>query len=161
MAGSCSPSRRESKRRARLGPRHWRGGPVPLREEPAQALAFSPDGSLLALARGNEIEVWDTADWRLRRRLAAHAQSVEALAFAPNGRLASGSDDRSIRLWDAAQGRELLTLRGHLGGVTSPGVHSRQPTARLRRQGTDRQGLGRDPSARGARVPGYDHRDAR
>ncbi len=93
--------------------------PLPLRKEPAQALAFSPDGSLLALARDKEIEIWDTAGWRLRRRLSAHARSIDALAFAPNGQLASGSDDRSIRLWDAAQGKELLTLRGHLGGVTS------------------------------------------
>jgi serine/threonine protein kinase/WD40 repeat protein len=95
--------------------------PVPLGEEPANTLAFSPDGSLLALARGQEIEVWDTVDWRLRQRLAAHARSVEALAFAPNGWLASGSDDRSIRVWDATQGRELLALRGHTGGVTCLG----------------------------------------
>ena len=98
--------------------------PLPLRGDPAQALAFSRDGSLLALARGTQIEVWDTAEWRLRRRLAAHAQSVDALAFAADGRLASASDDRSIRLWDTAQGQELLVLRGHTGGVTCLGFTS-------------------------------------
>lgn len=91
---------------------------VPLPDEPAQALAFSPDGRLLALARGKEIEVWDAAGWRLLRRLAGHTLNVEALAFAPDGRLASASDDRSIRVWDATTGREVIVLRGHTGGVT-------------------------------------------
>ena len=104
MAGSCSLSRRKVKGVRGWDPDTGAEVPVPLRKDPAQALAFSPDGSLLALARGNEIEVWDTGDWRLRRRLAGHTQGVEALAFAADGRLASGGDDRSIRLWDARRG---------------------------------------------------------
>src|SRR5262249_44730597 len=116
--------------------------PVPLPKEPSHALAFSPDGSLLAMAREKEIEIWDTNGCRLRRRLAAHGRSVDALAFAPNGPRfrqrrslhpsvgrrpgAGGADPARARRW-----RDV------------PGVHRRQPTARVRRQGTVCQGLGR------------------
>ncbi len=134
--------------------------PVPLRKEPAQALAFSPDGSLLALARDKEIEIWDTAGWRLRRRLAAHARSIDALAFAPNGQLASGSDDRSIRLWEVAQGQELLTLRGHLGGVTCLAftADSRRLVSGDKEQAVKVWDVTHPPEGRS--VPGYDHRVA-
>ena len=42
------------------------------------------------------------------------------MAFSPDGqRIVTGSDDGTAKLWEAATGRELLTLKGHKGGVTS------------------------------------------
>ncbi|HEU4328315.1 MAG TPA: hypothetical protein VFS21_34575 [Roseiflexaceae bacterium] len=87
------------------------------------ALAFSPDGALLASsAFGDpEVRIWDVASGRLVRTLSGHTGWVRSLAFSPDGALlASGATDASIRLWEADSGRSLRTLSGHtnwLGGL--------------------------------------------
>lgn len=99
---------------------------VDLRSEPGEnfleelpsyvtALAFSPDGSQLAVASFDspDIRIWDL-ETREVRRLKGHEAFVSALAFTPDGkRLLSGSGDRTIGIWDVATGRRLTTLLGH------------------------------------------------
>ena len=60
------------------------------------ALAFSPDGKVLAVA-GNlpEIRLWDVADGRLLATLKGHSERVLALAFSPDGTLLASSGARS------------------------------------------------------------------
>jgi WD40 repeat protein len=69
------------------------------------ALAFSPDGNLLA-SGGQEkaIRLWDMNSGDLvGLPLGGHIDSVTSLAFNPDGRLlASGSLDNTLILWDAA-----------------------------------------------------------
>jgi WD40 repeat protein len=67
-------------------------------------VAFSPDGSLLASAGGDEtVRVWEVASGRLLATLTGHTQAVTSVAFSPDGRwLASGGLDGAIILWNAA-----------------------------------------------------------
>ena len=42
------------------------------------------------------------------------------MAFSPDGqRIVTCSDDQTAKVWDSASGKELLTLKGHGGGVAS------------------------------------------
>ncbi len=107
------------------------------------ALAFSPDGRLLASGAQdeNEIIIWNLATGQELRRLRGHSGWIRSLAFSPDGRLlASGSTDTTIILWDVASGRPLRTLEGHtdfLGNLafspdgSSLASASRDGTARL------------------------------
>ena len=83
---------------------------------PVTAVAFSPDGKLLATA-GNAIKLWDVSSGKQLRALAGHSpmyplpSMVSSIAFSPDGKyLASGGMDNQIKLWDVASGRELLVI---------------------------------------------------
>ncbi|MGO8748951.1 MAG: WD40 repeat domain-containing protein [Thermoguttaceae bacterium] len=102
------------------------------------AVAFSPDGKLLAIggavpakngyARG-EILVWDVASSQQRHVLAGHPGAVGALAFTPDGKILAsggqrqyalhlGEEPQNVKLWDVASGRELATMLGQGDQVT-------------------------------------------
>lgn len=90
-----------------------------------RALAFSPDGKLLAAAGGNpgqfgEIKLWDVAGRNELRVIRGHRDNIFAVAFSPDGRtLATCSYDRLIKLWDVASGNEIKTLKDHTDAVFS------------------------------------------
>jgi sugar lactone lactonase YvrE len=88
------------------------------------ALAFSPDGTLLAVGSGEpsrtgEISVWSVANGqRVRTFERPHRDCVLSLVFSRDGRwLASGSADRAARLWSLADGKMLRSMEGHSGHV--------------------------------------------
>jgi WD40 repeat protein len=104
------------------------------------AVAYSPDGRLLASAGGGnpfwgvqgpasitpgEVMLWDAASGAPVRTLRGHTNQVKAVAFRPDGRwLASGSDDGTARVWDVPTGRQVRLFPGQPRPGASPAVHS-------------------------------------
>lgn len=95
------------------------------------ALAFSPDGALLASgggvpSRDGEVVLWNPADGsRVREIPSAHSDTVFDVAFSPDGTLlASVGADKFAKVFEVSSGRLVRSFEGHthhvLGVAWSP-----------------------------------------
>ncbi len=71
---------------------------------PVMAVAFSPDGTLLASACEDEgVQLLDAQTGEVKRTLAAHPGGVLSLAFSPDGKTLAVAREDTVRLWDLGQ----------------------------------------------------------
>src|SRR5262249_25839816 len=118
---------------------------IELGKPDVEALAFAPNGSMLAAACDDgRVRIYGTvADKKIKapedlivkgdnsgivevgtpkelRQLKGSAPRLSAVAFSPDGRiLAAGGADGIVHLWDTATWRERGALRGHKGSITA------------------------------------------
>ena len=113
------------------------------------AVAFSPDGRLLATASGDADGAAVGRGHRPARsasRSPATPARCPAVAFSPDGDCwPAASADRTVRLWDVATGtaRSADPLTGHTGAVVRGGVQPGRQTAGHRRRRPDGAAVGR------------------
>ncbi len=92
--------------------------------ELVHALAWSPDGYLLAVSAGNHVYLYETTAWKLLSTLDAGGWAG-SLAFYPlqsgtgNGLLALALGDGSVQLWNTKTSARLCSLAAHLKGANS------------------------------------------
>ena len=96
-----------------------------LEQHTAQTVAFSPDGTLLAVGdmASGDIHIWDVSDPASAEQIATlqgHSETIRDLQFSPDGTLlASASMDGTARLWsifgEPEDYRELTALESESG----------------------------------------------
>mgnify|MGYP000989605025 CR=1 FL=1 len=117
-------------------------------DNPAWALAFSPDGRWLSQASGptpdereckgmcaahGEVLLWDVTTGTVAQRMRGNAAAIQSVAFSPDGRWVAGGgselqskdstqpdsgDPLEAFVWDAATGALAQTLKGHRTSIT-------------------------------------------
>ncbi|MBI1915194.1 MAG: hypothetical protein HYS12_10715 [Planctomycetes bacterium] len=108
----------------------------PFTGQPAwvHAVAFSPDGNVLAGDEFGAVILRSGTNGRQLRRFKGHSEIVWSVAFSPDGKyLAAGGggrldaqqnlyvpgEDNTVRIWEAATGKEVRVLKSHGGEVHS------------------------------------------
>ena len=117
----------------------------------AEALAFSPDGTLVAAAGKDQVvRLWKVATGQVYRRLPKSSDRTFTLAFTPDSRsLITGGKDGKVQLWELFTGTQQRELGGHRGNVLGVAV---SPDGRLvASAGADRSVLLQDLTPRARR----------
>ena len=89
------------------------------------ALAFSPDGALLAAGTmDGDVLLWDRGADHEVRVSKAHSEAIRKIAFRPDGKwLATAGFDRVARIWECPGLQPVQALRGHDRPILSIGFN--------------------------------------
>lgn len=78
-----------------------------------KAVAFSPDGSMLASASsGHNVRLWNPQTDQKLQTLKAHTNELKSVAFSRDGSLITFSHGYIVQLWNPRTGEELQRLDG-------------------------------------------------
>jgi WD40 repeat protein len=123
-------------------------------ENRVNAIAFSPDGTLLAACSSNgSVALWDVATGKKKSDLGKNPNGGTGLAFSPDGKtVACGNFYRelTIKFWDVTSGKETRSLESK-APISAFALKFLPDGKTLAVGGFDKDGL-RDPAARGAYV---------
>ena len=88
-------------------------------------IAYSPDGTLLAVASSIGVWLYDANTGAEVNLLSGHTRPVRSVEFSPDGAILAscGADgDNTVRLWDVRTGKLLNTFEGHANQITSVAI---------------------------------------
>ena len=77
-------------------------------------IAYSPDGTKLAVAAGNGVWLYDAQTCQELVQCAGHIYTVHSIAFHPNGKTLASvgiGPDQTVRIWDVQTGKNLRTFK--------------------------------------------------
>ncbi|MCU0288600.1 MAG: WD40 repeat domain-containing protein, partial [Acidobacteria bacterium] len=87
------------------------------------AVAFSPDGKIIAAAVDNNIRLMERNSKKEIAILQGHSERVTSMAFSVDGKIiVTGSVEKTIRLWDMESQGEIAMLPGHTETVLSVAI---------------------------------------
>jgi WD40 repeat protein len=122
------------------------------------AIAFSPDGALLASCSSNgAVALWDVATAKKKTDLGKNPRGGTGLAFSPDGKtVACGNfiEEMTIKFWDVGTGKETRTIESK-ATVSAFSLAFLPDGKTLAVGGFDREGV-RDSNSRGAYVALWD-----
>ena len=84
-------------------------------------LAYSPDGTLLAVGGEPSTVVWDVRTGKERYRF-RETPAPTCLVFAPDSKVLARAVGKEVQLWDMTKGQQLFSRPGHMGSVNSVAV---------------------------------------
>jgi WD40 repeat protein len=91
-------------------------------DSPANSVAFSPDGSLLASAENRTVRLWDPYTKTQRSVMVRHTDQVLCVAISSDGlRVASGDFSGAVWIWEAVPDESQITngIRLYVGNAAS------------------------------------------
>lgn len=101
--------------------------------KPILAIAFSPDGMLLATAgEDSKIALWNMETGGESAEMHDHKADITGLSFNPDSKLLvsssgyfRGNDDNSVRMWDVSETSQILQFTQHAVRVVDVEFHPR------------------------------------
>jgi WD40 repeat protein len=86
-----------------------------------RAVAWAPDGRLVASGSNPEIALWDTSTGKRLTMLSGHTSQIYCMAWSPaSSLLASAGDDGAVRVWDTQQAHAIQTLHRTSSASSEP-----------------------------------------